>query len=153
MLHLLYDQNKENANKKLKEFSDLVVNINEKNKVFLQELRESILELDALLFNGQVTKLSDNVDITAPRKSMQIENPLLEIIQRELLSDAIKHSFISVRKPPKTSQIVSEHKTPSQLQPSPDLYDKELEELLVNIIEGNMGHSKTNKNRDNMEES
>ena len=76
MLHLLYDQNKKNANKKLKEFSDLIVNINEQNKVFLQELRESILELDALLFNRRVTKFikfSDNVDITALRKSMQIE--------------------------------------------------------------------------------
>ena len=156
MLHLLYDQNKENANKQLKEFSDLIVNINEQNKVFLQELRESILELDALLFNRRVTKFikfSDNVDITALRKSMQIENALLEIIQRKLLSDAIKYIFISVRKPPKTSQTVSEQKTLSQLQPSTDLYDKELEEVLVNILEGNTEHSKTNKNSDNMEES
>ena len=30
--------------KKLKEFSDLIVDINEQNEIFLQELRGSILE-------------------------------------------------------------------------------------------------------------
>ena len=85
MLQLLYIQNKENSNAKLKEFSELITNIKDQNNVFLQELRESINELDALLFNRRVTKFikfSDKVDITVLRKSMHIENPLLEIIQK-----------------------------------------------------------------------
>ena len=41
------------------------------------------------------------------------------------------------------------------MQPSTDLYDEELENILVlvSIIEGNTGHSKTNKDIDYMEES
>ena len=124
-----------------------------KTKSFSQEPRENILDLDVLLLNRRVKKFikfDENVDIKALGKNMHVENPLLEIIQRKLLSDVIKHSFISVRKPPKTSQTVSEQEIPSQLQPSTGLYDKEPEEALVNIIEGNAGQSKTNKISDNM---
>ena len=99
MLQLLYIQNKENSNAKLKEFSELITNIKDQNNVFLQELHESINELDTLLFNRRVTKFIkffDKVDITVLRKSMHIENPLLEIIQKKLLSDAIINNFIFV---------------------------------------------------------
>ena len=50
----------------MKEFSELITNIKDQNNVFLQDLRESINELDALLFNRGVTKFikfSDKVDI------------------------------------------------------------------------------------------
>lgn len=115
MLQLLYIQNQENSNAKLKEFSELITNIKDQNNVFLQELCESINELDALLFNRRVTKFikfSDKVDITVLRKSMHIENPLLEIIQKKLLSEAIINNFISVQKQPRDT--VSKEKSPLQ---------------------------------------
>ena len=79
---------------------------------------------------------------------MHLENPLLEIIQKKLLSDAVINSFITVRKPAKISQTVEE-KLPSQLQNSSKLYDKELEEVLVDIIEGNTGQIEANNNSNN----
>ena len=154
MLQLLYIQNKENSNAKLKEFSELITNIKHQNNVFLQEFRESINELDALLFNRRVTKfikISDKVDITVLRKSMHIENPLLEIIQKKLLSEAIIYNFISVRKQPRDT--VSKEKSPLQSQNSSNLYDKELEGVLVDIIEGNTGQNEINKNCNNSQEN
>ena len=138
----------------MKGFSALITNIKDQNNVFLQELRESINELDALLFNRRVTKFikfTDKVDITVLRKSMHIENPLLEIIHKKLLSDAIINNFIFVRKQPRDT--VSEEKSPLQSQNSSNLYDKELERVLVDIIEGKTGQNEINKNSNNSQEN
>ena len=102
--------------------------------------------MEALLFNRRVTKFikfSDKVDITVLRKSMRIENPLLEIIQKKLLSDAIINNFIFVWKQPRDT--VSEEKSPLQSQNSSNLYGKELERVLVDIIEENTGQNEINK--------
>ena len=93
--------------------------------------------MDVLLFKrvSKIIKFSDNVNTRTLQSNLYIENPFLNISKGKRLSDVIKSGTL-------------EHQKPSQIDPSTcqsienSLYDKELEDMSVDIIEGNTSHGR-----------
>ena len=67
----------------------------------MKELREKLIELDAVLFNRRITKflkLSDKLDTRTLRNIIKIKNPLLDTIQRNLLVYVSRDNHITSRR-------------------------------------------------------
>ena len=101
----------------------------EHQKVFLKKLQEKLIELNAALFNRRITKfvtLSDLLHTRSLRNIMKIKNPLLDIIQRNLLVYASRDNHITSRRYSRNNRFGH-----SDMQPS--ITDTELNNRLEEI--------------------
>ena len=147
LLKLLHHPNHENASVKFDEFKELLNKHGKQQKVFLKELRQNLIELDAALFNRRITKyvkLSDKLDTRSLRNIMKIKNPLLDIIQRNFLVYASRDNYITSHRHSRNKRFGHSDMQPSttdtelnkRLEETHYVSNDELVNVLVDIAEG-----------------